>query len=134
MVEWKDDYSVGVAEIDKQHQDLFNMVNKLESFINHKIGHGPEVDALMGFLKAYTQSHFTYEEMCMRTRMCPAKKKNEKAHEYFQNFFGEFMVEYQFQGSNLEMLERLHKILEEWLISHIMKIDVHLKDCVFSIH
>ena len=134
MVEWKDEYSTGVEEIDRQHRDLFDMVNKLEGMIENKVEFGPEVDMLMGFLKAYTQSHFMYEEMCMRTRMCPTKEKNEKAHKHFLEFFGEFMTEYQFQGSNLDMLVRLHKVLTEWLINHIMRIDIHLKDCIYSQH
>lgn len=134
MVIWKDFYATGVAEIDKQHRDLFSMVNKLESLIENEVGFGPEVDMLMGFLKAYTKSHFVYEEMCMRTRMCPAKAKNEKAHAYFLEFFNEFMNEYQYEGSSLTMLKRLHNILEDWLVSHIMKIDVHLRDCIYSQH
>lgn len=132
MIIWRDNYTTGIAEIDSQHQELFRMVNKLEELIANGVEFGPEVDMLMGFLKAYTQSHFVYEEMCMRTRMCSAKEKNEKAHASFMDYLSKFMADYQFRGSDLEMLTRLHQFLQDWLVSHICKIDVHLQHCIYQ--
>ena len=29
FIEWNDDYSINLAEVDRQHQQLFNLINEL---------------------------------------------------------------------------------------------------------
>ncbi len=131
-VVWSDEYSTGNREIDKQHKDLFNFLNKLNDCLDNEIYHGPQMESLMGFLTAYTKSHFIYEEMCMRTRICPIKEKNEKAHTNFIDYYTNFMNEYRYTNEPQKLLEDLAVFLKKWLVDHICKIDVHLKDCIYG--
>ncbi len=130
-MDWKEEYASGVAEIDRQHQELFHMVEKLENLVKEEIFYGVEVESLVGFFRAYTQSHFVYEEMCMRTRLCPIGEKNKKAHDSFLKYFTDFQEEYSRTGGDLQSLKKLHTLLTDWLINHICKIDIHLKNCVY---
>lgn len=129
---WQEEYSTGVREIDNQHKDLFDFMNKLDDCIENGTFHGPQIQSLIGFLTAYTKSHFIYEEMCMRTRICPAKEKNEKAHQNFIDYYMRFVEEYQYTDTPDIKLIELSDFLKKWMIDHICKIDVHLKNCIYK--
>ncbi len=131
-VVWSDEYSTGNKEIDKQHKDLFDFIDKLDLCLEQELYFGPQVDALIGFLTAYTKSHFIYEEMCMRSRLCPVKEKNEKAHGAFIQYYQDFIQEYRYSDAPKELLEDLSQFLKKWLVDHICKIDVHLRDCIYG--
>lgn len=131
-VVWSEEYSTGVREIDNQHKDLFDFINKLDECLENEIHYGPQIQGLIGFLTAYTKSHFIYEEMCMRTRLCPAKEKNEKAHQNFIEYYTNFINEYPFADDQGKLLLDLSVFLKKWMIDHICKIDVHLKNCVYK--
>jgi len=93
-VMWKDEYSVGVPDIDKQHKKLFDSISNLEKLVNDDIFEGPEIERLLKFLGAYVQTHFTFEENCMRQHKCPVAAKNKAAHDKFLQYYTEFNTEF----------------------------------------
>ena len=128
-VMWDDRYATGVKEIDDQHKDLFDAVNKLEAIV----GKGeltPAIDRLMQFLETYVITHFKYEENCMRKYKCPMHEKNIAAHKAFLEFFGEFKKEYEASDNKLMLLQKLYTYAANWLVGHICKVDTKLKDSV----
>lgn len=130
-VEWNDSYSTGDARIDSQHQKLFGYVNTLEKMIEAaRGGQAPthrEVEDLLDFLEMYVNVHFAYEEVCMAIRRCPLAAQNREAHGKLINFYGEFRETVK-GGATLSDLESLHTALANWLVNHICRIDVSLRD------
>ena len=54
LLEWKDDYSVNVQKIDREHQQLFSMINALHEAI--VAGEGSKVGApILEDLVEYTR-------------------------------------------------------------------------------
>lgn len=130
-ISWSDEYATGVSAIDRQHQKLFGYVNQIETYIKNNVYEGKEIDDLLNFLTDYTLMHFSHEEFCMKEKKCPSAERNKKAHEDFIGFFTDFKKQYARTPSLMrkDLLVKLQRIAEDWLKSHICKIDLHLKNC-----
>jgi hemerythrin len=64
MIQWKPEYSIGVAAIDEQHQKLFDLANQAYALLNDnlRIDKYDAIVAILGELKEYTVYHFKSEE------------------------------------------------------------------------
>ncbi len=62
-MEWKDEYSVQVPEIDREHRILLDYVTGVEDAFQS--GSPPVLDAI-GRLLSFAVTHFTFEETVMR--------------------------------------------------------------------
>lgn len=126
---WTELYTTGVASIDRQHQKLFEYINKLDDLIKADISEGTDVDDLLNFLTEYVLMHFSHEEFCMKQVSCPAAEKNKKAHDDFVAFFNDFKNQYKAAPSKDKgaLLLKLQKAAEDWLKNHICKIDIQLR-------
>ena len=65
LIEWTDELSVGIQEIDDQHRLLVSILNKLHTAMyEHQ---GKEVaEKILNELVDYTKIHFAVEESLMR--------------------------------------------------------------------
>ncbi len=64
LFEWSDDYSVGVAGMDRHHQKIFDMLNRLHAAMLQ----GKAVDMIGNIIRElldYTKYHFGEEEKLM---------------------------------------------------------------------
>jgi len=132
MLEWKADYETGVAVIDTHHKVLFDNINRLEKLLDKEEIEEVEADYLLDFLRHYVTQHFQHEETCMARFRCPSRAKNKEQHDQLINALSYFNQEYELHGPLKDMLQRLHTTLVWWINSHILKVDVQLKDCVQS--
>ncbi len=63
-IKWSAEYSVGVAKIDEQHQELFNLLNDLQESLTR--GWNQEkVREIFDLLEEHTLAHFSEEEKIM---------------------------------------------------------------------
>ena len=128
-IQWDDKYSTGNAEIDSQHKQIFSYLDDLEDHM--KSGASQKwVESFMASLGIYTRTHFCYEEVCMRQAKCSVAAKNKDQHGKLLEAFGKAKMRFEAEGVSDELLDQLQKFLTSWLVNHIMKIDIHLKDCV----
>jgi hemerythrin len=81
-------------------------------------------------LDEYAKAHFGLEQECMFRYQCPAAETNAKAHLQFVEVLGWFRRRYAEGGFNVIEARRLVEFVDEWLASHIGRIDVQLKPCV----
>ena len=127
---WISDFETGIASIDRQHQKLFDHINRLESYINLNIFEGEDIEELFRFLTDYVVMHFSHEEFCMKNASCPVAKKNKLAHNMFIKTFNELKDEYWNSDSEtrVSVIQKLQRITEDWLTNHICKIDIQLKN------
>ncbi len=132
-MQWKEEYATGLPKIDDQHRQLFKFVNDLEVLVADWPCHQDRLGSLLSFLDAYTRSHFVYEESCMYRMNCPSARDNREAHKRFLRFFGDWQEEYRKNGASGETLDELRMTLEDWLASHICKIDTRLKECAHTV-
>ena len=113
---WNPTYSVGVAELDKQHKVLFDLINKLYDAM--QVGQGSkEVGNVITEMINYTQFHFTAEEKYLTTYKYIELGKQKASHEGFVKKVKDFQSQYQ-QGKLAISIEVMN-FLRDWLVTHI---------------
>ena len=68
--EWSDIYSIGIADIDAQHQGFFAAAHRLYDDILEREGKNAVEDA-MAFMRNYAEEHFQTEVAFMRKHEYP---------------------------------------------------------------
>jgi len=120
LIEWTDDLSVGIQEIDDQHQLLVSLLNKLHNAIHQH--HGKEAaQAILGELVEYTKIHFVVEESLMRILGFPGYDDHKAQHDHLIAEINE-LQEKLASGKKSISFELLH-FLRMWLTKHIMEED-----------
>lgn len=120
FVEWSDDLSVGIEEIDAQHKVLVDLVNQMHDAIHRRRGSEVVRDVLEK-LADYTRIHFAVEESLMRILGYPDYDGHKELHEQLIAH----MVELQHKvdtGKTAIGFELMH-FLKVWLTKHIMESD-----------
>ena len=130
MITWQETYSTGIAELDKQHQNLFKYTNDLGQLIKDDAVSKQLLDGTLRFLTKYIEAHFGQEETCMHKHHCPLAEKNKEAHQKFIKNFKSIEEEIKKNDTSDASVKKLHHFLESWLVEHICKIDTQLKPCV----
>jgi hemerythrin len=120
FVEWSNDLSVGVEEIDEQHKVLVGLVNEMHDAIHER--HGSEVVRnILSKLADYTRIHFAVEESLMRILNYPGYEEHKVQHEELLRHVVE-LVEKVDSGKTAIGFELMH-FLKVWLTKHIMESD-----------
>ena len=125
IIEWMDDFSVGINEFDNHHQYLIKLLNQTyDEFIA-----GADDNALMPILDElikYTDYHFTAEEQWMEANNYPRLHKHRGEHEYFVGRVTALRREFGC-GQTTMSLEIL-TFLKSWLSTHILGSDAEYGD------
>jgi hemerythrin len=123
--EWKSDYSVGDAAIDRQHQQLIAILNDLAAQLQATGARpGDDAQALFDRLARYVTEHFAYEEQRMADAGYPPELlgAHRREHDLMLRKVQEF--EQVFGQGDPEALARMMPFLYgEWLIHHICGTD-----------
>jgi hemerythrin len=120
FIEWSDALSVGIEEIDSQHQVLFELVNEMHDAIHQRRG-SEVVRHVLGRLAEYTKIHFAVEESLMRILGYPGYEEHKVQHEELVRG----MLDLQRKvatGKTAIGFELMH-FLKIWLTKHIMESD-----------
>lgn len=122
MIVWQDSLSVGMPEIDQQHQDLFAKFNALlEAWL---AGEGrTEVGELFDFLDSYVLTHFADEENLMRQIGFPALPDHQEVHQAFVRQVSQFKERLITEGPTPELVSLVSMTMTGWLIKHISGMD-----------
>ena len=120
MVEWRDEYSVDIQEIDEQHKCLVNIMNELYTALVNKSDRDLVADVLDKLIE-YTKVHFAVEETLMRI----FHYEDYEAHKAIHDDIVAKVLDYhgQFQAGNDKVGMELLMFLKEWLFDHINKVD-----------
>jgi hemerythrin len=116
-LEWTTNLSVGVAEIDEQHQELFRRSERL--ILALRAGDRSEVETLLHYLTDYVMSHFQCEERLMVEAEYPGLNEHRDAHHRFQDELREQVKAYQRKGPTPLVALEVHNWLSDWLRRHI---------------
>ncbi len=79
LMQWDDSYKLGIPVIDRQHLELYNMLNQLYSAMQH--GQGRSVAAaIMKRLSSHVRNHFMEEEKTLRSLNSPLYQQCCRKH------------------------------------------------------
>ncbi len=113
---WKDEYSVGIEEMDNDHKKLLNLINQLQTAVHYYTGKEFEEKAL-DELVDYTKTHFQKEEKLMADNDYADLEAHKIQHQQFIEKVSSAIEQYK-TNSDVTIIDTL-KFLKEWLIKHI---------------
>ncbi len=121
FVEWTDELSVGIEEIDEQHKVLVNLINRLfDETVVHQAD--PTVmDEILHELIEYTVIHFAVEESLFRIFDYPETELHTRHH----NELKAQVLEIQKKVKQREAVVNTELLifLKKWLENHILHED-----------
>jgi len=121
FIEWSNVLSVGIDEIDTQHQVLVDLVNEMHEAIHARQG-SEVVQDVLGKLADYTKIHFAVEESLMRILGYPGYEEHKAQHEELIHTMADLQHKVQ-TGKTAIGFELMH-FLKIWLTKHIMESDM----------
>jgi hemerythrin len=81
-MQWKDEFSVGVAEIDDQHKGVMELFNVIDAAIDNREGWS-DVFFKLEQLRDHARFHFALEESLMRMHGYPKQVEHVDQHKHF---------------------------------------------------
>ncbi len=121
FAEWADQYSVGNALLDNQHQQLLAIINELHQAIRAKKG-GDQLAEAVHSLITHTRSHFADEENMMAADGFPGYAEHKSVHQRLLQQVIDIEGRLH-HGSESMTPDVLCFFLNEWLLKHILEMD-----------
>jgi hemerythrin len=117
LIDWTNDLSVGIEEIDEQHKILFNLINRLYHGIVQQTD-TVVIQEIFNELIQYTVVHFAVEESLMRIFDYPAYDEHRRYHEVLTKQVVD--LHNKFTAAKVTVSMELLTFLRKWLTNHIM--------------
>jgi hemerythrin-like metal-binding protein len=128
-MEWSEDFATGIAQVDTQHRMLFRMTADFRAALDEGRGQGVYA-TLLESLDLYVTMHFGFEEGCMARLICPVASINASAHARFMERLGAVHEQHRERGFDPDDARTLVDFIDEWLVSHILRVDTRLREVV----
>jgi hemerythrin len=118
-IDWKDEYSVGITNLDRDHQELFVFVNSLTDLKTKDI---VEIQKSLKEVSRYIKDHFKEEEKHLLL-FCDKKiaERHIKEHHDFLKSYTIFKIRIENEEN---VWDDFILFLFNWIKSHVLKIDI----------
>ena len=123
LLEWREDFRIGIEEVDHEHHQLIDMINALHEELGGDRS-GERTAAFLGEILAGISAHFALEEKVMRARRYDALAEHKADHERLLDELRDLMDE-QAGGGALDE-PGFSARLAEWFSSHFRSQDARL--------
>jgi len=126
-VEWTQDLATGIETIDNQHKEIFKRVNSLLD--SCKQGKGKQaVGDVLNFLEDYVVEHFAAEENIQVHYSYPEYSAHKAMHAMFIEDVAKLKAKFEKEGPSLTTVLETDRIVVDWLVKHIKKVDKALAE------
>lgn len=120
LVEWRDEYKIGIEEVDLEHQELIELINQSYSEAKEK-GSAMAVMDSLGEIFSKISAHFALEEKVMRELNYDQYEEHKEDHERLLDSIRDIMEDV----SGLDD-EEFGKQLKHWFVSHFSTKDARM--------
>lgn len=120
LVEWSEEFSVGIESIDEQHKKLLNMLNALQFAVEQGKEESILHEIFVG-LALYTQKHFDYEEQLLASHGYDEFESHKREHEILKVQVK--TLQHRFESKEGVITGALIDFLKEWWTEHIQGSD-----------
>jgi hemerythrin-like metal-binding protein len=122
LLQWKDQYSVGIEAVDHEHKELIDLINRLHDELTAS-GEKQSVGAFLGDLFRGISAHFALEERLMRERRYDQLTEHKADHERLLDEIRDIMDDFEEQEiASAELGPRL----DAWFSRHFETHDARL--------
>ena len=130
LLQWKDQYSVGIEAVDHEHKELIELINRLHDELTAK-GEELSIEAFFGDLFKGISAHFALEERFMRERRYDQLAQHKADHERLLDEIRDMMDD--FEGLEVASAD-LGTRLDAWFSRHFETHDARLHKALGSHH
>ena len=117
---WDEQYAVGIAEIDRQHQGLVRMINDLHAALVAERGQLALAE-IVGRMLDYAAVHFATEETLLKQHRYPQYDAHRGEHEGFRVKARE--LKQRVDNKRFVLTLEVINFLKDWLSDHILVSD-----------
>jgi hemerythrin len=121
VVSWDPSLSVGDAELDAQHVELFRRVDALVAAM--AAGGDADIAPRFDAVDEYVREHFGAQERLMEATAFPGTYIHRAAHERFIRDYQDLRKLYEENGATHGIAVKARTWLEGWLKTHIARLD-----------
>jgi hemerythrin len=124
LIEWRDEFNTGIAEVDHEHRELVDLINQLHEQLQRDADHDT-VSAFLGEVFARISAHFALEETVMRKHRYDEYEAHKAEHEALLDGIRDIMDDYE-AGSYANADEALATTVQAWFVNHFKTKDARL--------
>lgn len=119
-MDWKNEFSVGIHEIDEQHKVLVDCISLIEAAVTQQ-QRWSAVHSALGRLVDFARIHFAVEESLMRIHDYPGLEKHIEEHRQFSSG----LKALQEKSLKADVSQEMAAFIQKELYEHIMTSDKH---------
>jgi hemerythrin len=120
LITWSNSLSVGIPEMDRQHQKLVQLLNDFHQAMTDRSAK-EKLGKTIAALVEYTQTHFKEEEALLSSIRYDGLEAQRKAHAQFVSEVKG--LEAKAKAGQVLVASEVMKLMWGWLQTHIMKMD-----------
>ncbi len=128
QIAWTDQYRIGVAAIDRDHEGLIRVYNHIVSTLSLESESKVNEEAII-VLKSYADTHFKMEEDVMLAAGYPDYVNHKSEHKLFYNYVDDLAVSI---ANNEEASSDFVEFLGHWIITHVLVMDLQIAEYLRS--
>lgn len=125
LLTWSDQYLIGNESIDRQHEELFRLINAFHSrwLETHN---QQDIARMLNRLVTYAEMHFRNEEAIMDSEGFALLGEHQQIHEALIDRI--FALQKSYEDESLRVEMETMKFVKSWLIEHILEDDYRFRD------
>jgi hemerythrin len=127
FIDWNASLSVGIPEIDKEHQAFIAQINDLNRAVENRIRLSAIRKKMQLILEDW-RLHYSREETLLRLLHYPDAEAHAKKHEQVNQQLQAIMAELEHATFGYEWIAASLKVRDA-LLEHLMEEDVQYRDC-----
>lgn len=124
LIEWKDEFEIGIPSVDYEHRGMILMINKLHGKLAENAGKDTIADFL-GEIHALISAHFALEEKEMQEMAYDEFEEHKEDHEDLLDQIRDMMDELE-QDRSGDVARDLGQRLNYWFTEHFRTRDARL--------
>ena len=122
---WSEKFSVGVKELDEQHRQIIEMLNRLISTPEARDANSETVSEILTAMTRYSLEHFKTEEGLMKAHGYPNLEEHRQEHIAYRRKAIDFSTAATIGVESVPQI--LIDYLSEWWVHHILDEDMKYK-------
>ena len=123
LIEWREEYSTGIAGVDYEHQELIKLINSVYEMLSDS-SEKIRIIGCLGDIYGSISSHFALEERWMEQHNYDDYEAHRSDHERLLDDIGDITDDV--EASHEFNEEQLRERLSNWFLNHFKTHDARL--------
>lgn len=125
--EWREEYNLGIADLDRQHREFFHLLNRISESSERGDISREEVISLLAGLRDHVMEHLECEEEYFGSFEYPGAARHIDAHNHLRTRLADYFSRTVPRDANhAELAADMARFTKEWFEKHIIEMDREL--------